>query len=47
MATVYKVEIVSHWLNYPKEELEKKLREAVKTIEEHGNEITVKVETRN
>ena len=33
MATIYKVEIVSHWKNYTKEELERILIEAVKKIE--------------
>jgi len=47
MATIYKIELVSHNINYTKEDLEKKLKEAVKTIEENGNEITVKVETRS
>ncbi len=44
MATVYKVEVVSHWISYTKEELEKILTEAVKKIEiEKGNEIKIKV----
>jgi predicted kinase len=47
MATIYEVEIVSHWINYPKEELQKRLEEANKTIEENGNEIDVKVKTRS
>jgi hypothetical protein len=47
MATVYKVEVVSHWINYTKEELEKILTEAVKKIErEKGNEIHISVEER-
>lgn len=47
MATVYKVEVVSHWINYSKEELEKILTEAVKGKErEKGNEIKIKVEER-
>lgn len=41
MATVYKIKIVSHWINYPKELIEKKIKEA---LMEHGNEIQVKVE---
>ena len=45
MATVYKVEVVSHWINYTKEELEKILTEAVKKIElEQGNEIKITIE---
>ena len=47
MATVYKVEVVSHWISYSKEELEKILTEAVKKTErEKGNEIQIKVEER-
>lgn len=47
MATVYKVEIVSHWISYSKEELEKILEEAVNKIErEKGNEIQIKVQER-
>jgi hypothetical protein len=47
MATVYKVEVVSHWINYTKEELEKILTEAVKKIErEKRNEIHISVEER-
>ena len=47
MATVYKVEVVSHWINYTKEELEKILKEAVKKqIELEGNEITITVKER-
>lgn len=46
MATVYKVEVVSHWINYTKEDLEKIILEAINKIErEKGllNEIDVKV----
>ena len=43
MATVYKIEVVSHWINYPKEVLEKKIKEALK---EEGNEIQVNVKER-
>ena len=47
MATVYKVEVVSHWISYSKEELEKILTEAVKKIErKKGNEIQIHVEER-
>ena len=47
MAAVYKVEVVSHWINYSKEELEKVLTEAVKKIErEKGNEIQIRVKER-
>ena len=44
MATVYKVEVVSDWINYSKEDLEKKLNEAINKEErEKGNTIKVKV----
>lgn len=47
MATIYKVEVVSHWISYTKEELEKILTEAVRKIEsEKGNEIQIKVKER-
>jgi hypothetical protein len=47
MATVYRVEVVSHWLNYTEEQLEKILTEAVKNIErDKGNEIQVRVKER-
>mgnify|MGYP003659800171 CR=1 FL=1 len=44
MATVYNVEIVSHWINYTKEQLEKILLDGIKAKEkEKGNEIEVRV----
>ena len=47
MATIYKVEVVSHWINYTKEKLEEILTEAVNKLEsEKGNEITITVEER-
>lgn len=47
MATLYKVEIVSHWVNYTTEELEKILNDAVKKIESSkGNEIQITVKER-
>lgn len=47
MATVYKVEVVSHWISYSKEELENILAEAVKKVErEKGNEIQIRVKER-
>ena len=47
MATVQKVEVVSHWINYTKEELQKILQEAIKKqIEAEGNEITFDVQER-
>ena len=44
MATIYKVEIVSHWTNYTKEQLQKILEDAVKQKEkDKGNVITIEV----
>lgn len=44
MATIYKVEIVSHWINYPKEELQKVLEDALKETErQKWNVITISV----
>lgn len=46
MATVYKVVVVSHWINYTKEEMQKLLEDAIKQKErEKGNEIQIRVET--
>ena len=46
MATVYKAEITSHWISYPKEELEKILNEAIKKVKfEKGNTIQIKIES--
>jgi maltose-binding protein MalE len=48
MATIYKVEIVSFWTNYTKEQLEKILQDAVNKIEkEKGNEIQITVQDRS
>ena len=45
MATVYKVEVVSHWINYTEEQLKQMLEEAIKEKErQKGNEIQIKVE---
>lgn len=47
MATVYKVEVVSHWISYSKEELEKILNESVRETEkEKGNIIQIVVKER-
>lgn len=47
MATVYKVGIVSHWINYSEKELEKILNDAIKKqIESTGNEFTITVQER-
>ena len=48
MATIYKVEVVSFWSNYTKEQLEKILQDAVNKIEkENGNEIKITVQDRS
>jgi hypothetical protein len=47
MATVYKVEVVSHWISYSREELEEILTKLVNKIEhEKGNEIQIRVKER-
>jgi hypothetical protein len=47
MATVYKAEVVSHWINYPKEDLEKLLQEVIDKInKETKNEIKITIEER-
>ena len=48
MATVYKVEVTSHWVNYTKEELEEILKEAILFLDnENGNLITIEVKSRD
>jgi len=48
MATIYKVEVVSHWYNYTKEDLEKILQDVVNKVErEKGNEVDIKVKERS
>ena len=42
MATIYKVEIVSHWVNYHPKEFEEIIKKALEDLGK--NEITVKVE---
>ena len=49
MATIYKVEIVSHWISYTIEELQKLLENAIKQdkeLKKIGNEITIEVQER-
>ena len=49
MATIYKVEIVSHWISYTIEELQKLLENAIKQdkeLKKFGNEITIEVQER-
>jgi hypothetical protein len=44
MATVYKVEVTSHWISYSTEELEEILTNAINKAErEKGNTIQIKV----
>ena len=42
MATIYKVEIVSHWVNYDEESFETIIKKALEDAD--MNEVTVKVE---
>ena len=42
MATVYKVQVTSHWINYHPNDLKKMLEKAL--YNEDGNEVTVIVE---
>ena len=47
MATIYKVEIVSHWTSYTKEQLQKILEDAVKQKErDKDNTMTIEVTER-
>ena len=47
MSTIYKVEVVSHWSNYTKEQLQKILEDAVKKKErDKGNVMTIEVTER-
>jgi len=47
MATIYKVEIVSHWISYTKEQLEEILLKGIESKEkEKGNEIQIRVKKR-
>lgn len=48
MATIYKVELVSHFTNYTKKELEKLLIDAIKKDKKltKGNQITLEVKER-
>lgn len=44
MATIYKIELVSHWVNYTEQDLQKILEDALKQkAKEDRNEITVEV----
>lgn len=48
MATIYEAEIVSHWVSYSKEELEKILNDTIKNIErKKGNYIQIKITTKD
>lgn len=45
MVTVYKLNVTSHWINYPEKELEKLIQQALdKIAKEDRNEITVEIE---
>ena len=46
MSTVYKIELVSHWTDYTKEQLQKLLENAIKKdkdFKKYKNEITIEV----
>ena len=43
MATVYKLEITSHWINYHPEDMKKLIEQAL--YNEDGNEVTVEMKT--
>ena len=40
MSTIYKIELVSHWINYNPKDLEEKIKEVLK---DKKNEIEIKV----
>ena len=45
MATVYKIELVSDWVNFAEEEVKRMLEEAIKQTElPNNNEIRITVE---
>jgi len=47
MATIYNIELVSHWVSYSSEELQKILEDSLKKSErDKGNTITVEVKGR-
>lgn len=50
MATIYEVEIVSHWTSYTNEELQKLLERAIKKdkqLTKYKNEITIHIKDTN
>lgn len=48
MATVYEVEVVSHWISYTEKDLQKIIEDAIKEKEkEKSNEIKITVKSRN
>jgi len=42
MATVYKIELTSHWINYTEKELAKKIKDLLKA-DEKKNEYSIEV----
>jgi hypothetical protein len=46
MATVYNINLTSHWINYSEEELERILKFALKSIDSK-NEITCEVKRKS
>jgi hypothetical protein len=45
MATVYNIEVTSHWVNFPEEELKILIENAIKKSKEfgHSNQITIEI----
>lgn len=46
MATVIKIQLTSHWINYNEEDLKKIIENAIKKdnqLKKHQNEITIEV----
>lgn len=47
MATVYKVEVVSHWINYSEEQIKEMIESAIKDKErDKGNTVQIRVQKR-
>ena len=48
MAAIYKIKLVSHWINYTEEQVKQMIEDAIKEKErDKGNEIQIKVEKQN
>ena len=46
MATVYEIELTSHWINYSPEELAKKIKELLQA-DQKKNEYSIEVKRKN